>query len=199
MKAAKSTARTWIRVGAISGMLGFLVFVLTVATAISLFAGYNILLQWFSELGASGLAGMVFNGGLILTGILFVVFFFGLSEYFRTFLSKEKEPFIAQAGIALGLASGVSLLGIGLFPITTTVHIIPASAFFILAGLSVLLLSVYFYSIKKDIVLVLPGIAVVVIDAIFILYAIPVMQKIAVFAIAFWFLAMAARMLLDTE
>ncbi len=193
-------AREIIRAGAVSGIIGFIIFFVFSTTAMTLIPGYNFFTQFFSELGLQGLAAEFFNSGLILSGLLFVVFFLGLNEYFKTFLKKAKEPLIAKIGIVLGVAASISLAGTGLFPATDSFsHMIPTASFFIFAGFSVVLLSVYLYSLRKKMIYIFPGIAVILIDIVFALYTIPIIQKIAVFAIALWFLAMAVRMIIDSR
>ena len=191
----------WIKASAICGMIGFVVFLFFTTTAMTLIPGYNILTQFFSELGVSGFAAMIFNSGLMMSGLLFAIFFLGLNFYLKKYLpTGEKEPLIARTGIVIGVASAISLIGVGLFPMTMPlVHLIPTAAFFGFAGVSIMMLSVYLFSLRKKIVYVIPGIAVIVIDSVFALYTIPVIQKVAVFAIAFWFLAMAVRMYTDTK
>ena len=81
--------------------------------------------------------------------------------------------------------------------ISYAAHMIPTVSFFGLAGLSIVLLSIYLF--PHDKLMGSLGVLIIIVDIILALYIHPVIQKVAVFLIAFWFFVMAIRMYLYSK
>ncbi|MAH42324.1 hypothetical protein CL614_01195 [archaeon] len=185
----------WTKVGAISGMIGFIVFILFTGTAISMVPGYDIINQFFSDLGSGGIAAPIYNSGLMIAGIFFAIFFLGLHVYLKKYLAMEKkDPLFVKVAIFLGILSAISLIGVGILPSSYSylAHMTPTVAFFGLAGLSIIMLSIYLYSHDKPMAFL--GLVIFFVDIAFALYINPVIQKLAVFLISLWFFVMGVRM-----
>ena len=185
----------WTKIGAISGIIGFIVFILFTGTAISLFPGYDIINQFFSDLGSGGIGASIFNSGLMIAGIFFAIFFLGLHVYLKKYLEIEKqEPIFVKVAIFLGFLSAICLIGVGILPSSYShiAHMTPTVAFFGLAGISIILLSIYLFSHDKPMAFL--GLVIFFIDIMLAIYMEPVLQKISVFLIALWFFVMSIRM-----
>jgi len=105
---------------------------------------FSILNHFISELGEYGISdiAIVFNLGLIIGGLAFLIFMVGL------FQSMDNK--IARVGGVLGIISAVACIGVGIFPMnieTIIGHIITALSFFLCGTLTVV---VYTISILVD-------------------------------------------------
>jgi hypothetical membrane protein len=86
---------------------------------------------------ANGLASIIFNSGLVMAGILGLVFAMGIKKngIFNSFLGNIRSIFF--------LLCACALVGIGVFPETTgDPHIVFTIAFFILVEISLLLMGI---------------------------------------------------------
>jgi len=91
-----------------------------------------------SDLGAHAGSDIIFNSGLMISGILLILFSIGLFLYFEDYLSK--------IGASVLILDGIALFGIGLFPETTgTLHLYFSIAFFVLFPIGYIILSIAFY------------------------------------------------------
>lgn len=106
------------RIGSITGLMAIIIFLLTTFTALSLFPGpYTPLNNWLSDLGNPNYnpqGAIFFNLGCIITGILIIPFFIGLSRW--KFDDGSKGLTAAQV---MGVFSSLSLVMIGIFPETS--------------------------------------------------------------------------------
>ena len=91
-----------------------------------------------SDLGVSGPGSYIFNYGLVLTGMLAMVFSLGLYELAESSVS-------GRLGFLLSVAGDVFLSGIGIFPETSgRIHYYVSVAFFVSMPLSMLALGISF-------------------------------------------------------
>ena len=94
----------------------------------------------FSDLGVEGISAIFFNSGMILGGILVLIFSFGLIKM----LSNKTGAYILSL-------SSFALIGIGIFPETTyTLHFIVSAAFFVLLAISFLIIGLTIKRIKSE-------------------------------------------------
>jgi hypothetical protein len=112
------------------GLLGSLVIVVSIAVAAVSYRGvtgqrYSLLNYYISELGEMGVSQRArwFNRGMILTGILFLLF--------TTGLGLELDNAWAMVGILAGLWTGIACLLVGVYPMNNlTPHSRVATAYF---------------------------------------------------------------------
>ncbi|GEM_PF-3046398 len=110
-------------------------FALFTAAAILSKPGFVFLKDFLSELGRSGLAAVLFNGGLVITAMFVAVFFIALAK-------TEGKQILALLASLAGVVSALSLAGVAAFPIQVEPeHATAAYAFFLSAALAVLLSS----------------------------------------------------------
>lgn len=122
--------------GVAAPLLGFTMILLSIRSS-----------PWFSwtknalsDLGVSGPGSLIFNYGLVLTGVLAIVFSLGLYELAESCLA-------GRLGFLLFIAGNVFLSGIGIFPETSgRIHYYVSVAFFVSIPLSMLALGI---SIKR--------------------------------------------------
>ncbi|HJX23455.1 MAG TPA: DUF998 domain-containing protein [Candidatus Bathyarchaeia archaeon] len=117
----------------VSGICGVVSPLLSLAL-IFLAISFSPWFSWFgnalSDLGVRDLAAVVFNSGLISSGVLTIVFTLGVKYLLR-------GGILSMIGRILLILTGVMLSGIGLFPETSGVtHFFFSVAFFILLPLS---------------------------------------------------------------
>ena len=119
-----------VRVAGICGvLLPFVVFA-TLGFSIALSPWFTWTQHAISDLGIQQNTAMIFNNGIILGGILTLIFSLGLIKI----LSKK-------IGAYLLFLSAVALIGIGLFPETIfTLHFLTSASFFILLAIALLLI-----------------------------------------------------------
>ena len=105
---------------------------------------YSILNHFVSELGEVGVShlAIVFNIGLIIGGLCFIPFMYGLGKYI--------EGPIAKIGMVLGIISAVACSLVGVFPMTILVpHYLAAMTFFLGAMITILVFTIAI-AIQKD-------------------------------------------------
>ena len=125
----------------LSAILGTVIIIAFTVTAIFLTSGFDIVADYLSVLGTSGLGALLFNTGLIISGFLFIPFFIKL----RRFLGNSV---ITNIGMFLGIVSCLTVVGVGLFPMTWSIHVVFGAAFATTAGLAILLFSIKMLSGK---------------------------------------------------
>lgn len=101
---------------------------------------YSPLNHWVSELGEGGVSDLpaLFNGGLMVGGVCFVVLMLGLGVLRRGRL--------AMLAAAIGIVAGISGFFVGIYPMNfIDLHTIAAQGFFNLGWIAVALASFDFY------------------------------------------------------
>ncbi len=125
------------KIAGICGILIPIVVLLCIGLAMSHSPWFRFTKHAFSDLGVEGISAIFFNSGMILGGILALVFSLGLIK-----ILKNKT-----GGYILSLSS-LALIGIGIFPETVyTLHFIVSAAFFVLLAISFLIIGL---TIKRN-------------------------------------------------
>ena len=124
-----------IKITAVCGILTPIIIFTSIFFAISVAPWFKWTNNALSDLGVEGLSAFFFNNGLIFGG--FFVFIFSLC---LIRLLKNK------IGAYLLLGSSISLVGVGIFPETSTIlHFFTSAAFFILLTISMLVIGITMY------------------------------------------------------
>jgi hypothetical membrane protein len=125
------------RVGSICGIIGSIAFAALWIGAVYLDGNWVLGEMTLSELGDRSRPGsLVFNGGVIFAGIMFMAFSAGL---YRVLSSSV----LGRLGTIVLAISSIFLIGVGVFPIDTgTPHTIVSIAFFTLGAIALALLVV---------------------------------------------------------
>jgi len=165
-----------------SGLPAFLAAAAGIGTAILSCQGYGQATQYLSELGTCQASAAWFNWGLVATGILLIPLFISI----RIFFEGHPEGVIASMA---GMGSAVALGGVGIFTLDTGhLHYAAAGSFFVLSGLTALIVSLGFWKREKKFHAA-SGIAYAAVDFIFLLLLLnPVMQKTTVLLFGAWVL-----------
>jgi hypothetical membrane protein len=151
MQEKKSKRFTNLQLCCIFSILCTIVFFVSIVLSISLTSNFNWTENYISNLAgflgdrpiwtARGASSLIFNIGLILTGIFGIIF---------SFLIKKSRMFggnLGRIGCSILTIDMISLSGIGVFPVTLgQIHVLFS---FILFGLAPLLLLIMGYLIGK--------------------------------------------------
>lgn len=123
------------RVAGICGLASQLIGIIFISVTISSSPWFSWTENYVSVLGVKDSATMIFNSGLILTGLLSLVFAVGLGS------SLLSGRLLGQSGmVSLILGSG-ALAAMGIFPRTTGLpHNLASLAFFVFVSLALLLI-----------------------------------------------------------
>jgi len=128
------------RTGAVSGILVPILACSCILTAIASYPEFSWTNNALSDLGVIlGITGPVFNFGLCSSGLLVLVFVvFGLFNYLG-------NSWIDRIGTVTFAATGVALLGIGIFPENAVpYHYLFSVAFFVLLSISLFIIAAAF-------------------------------------------------------
>jgi len=137
MKKSNPEKNRMTKIAGICGILIPIVVLLCIGLAMSHSPWFRFTKHAFSDLGVEGISAIFFNSGMILGGILALVFSLGLIK-----ILKNKT-----GGYILSLSS-LALIGIGIFPETVyTLHFIVSAAFFVLLAISFLIIGL---TIKRN-------------------------------------------------
>jgi len=120
-----------LKIAGVCGVVAPVVVLLSVAIAIFLAPRFSWSNNAISDLGTGGTAATVFNSGLVVGGVLLMIFAAGIFGSFRGKVA-------GQVGGVLLFLTSVALVGVGVFPVTTSVHIYVSGAFFGLFFISLL-------------------------------------------------------------
>lgn len=124
------------KIAGLCGVVGPIIAFSSIFLAISLSPWFSWSANALSDLGVSGTAVSVFNLGLMLSGLLAMVFAAGLFKA----LGRE---FLGRAGAVVLFLATIALFGVGLFPETAgEIHFYVSVAFFALLPISFLLIGV---------------------------------------------------------
>ncbi|MCQ5376222.1 MAG: DUF998 domain-containing protein, partial [Methanomassiliicoccales archaeon] len=151
--------------------------------------------QTLSELGGNRPGRIFFNTGVILEALLSIVFVFGL----RYTLSNDN---LGKAGSVVFFLAAVSLLAVGIFPITTGVyHTVASYSFF---GLSLIALIILIRPLQLSRVFgaifsIVTIVAILISLGFLFLTNIPTAEAVAVICLLFWSSIISIRMLTAKE
>jgi len=139
-----SKAKTWYRVAGVSGILApFVAF-----TCILLAIAYSPEFSWaenaLSDLGVQqGVTAVLFNSGLIISGLLTLVFSLGLLLY-------PRGKILGKIGASILVLDALALTAIGVFPENVKpAHLYASVTFFVLFPISLLFIGVAFLQISQ--------------------------------------------------
>ena len=119
-----------IRIAGMCGVIAPVIFFVSIQIAIFDAPWFEWTQNALSELGVQGTSALFFNNGLVLVGILFLIFSLGLSRI----LSRKIGAYL------LGFSS-LALMGVGLFPLTLfEAHYISSAVFFLFLMLAILMI-----------------------------------------------------------
>jgi hypothetical membrane protein len=125
------------KVAGICGILIPIVVLMCIGLAMSHSPWFRFTKHAFSDLGVEGISAIFFNSGMIIGGILVLIFSFGLIKILTN----------KTGGYILSLSS-FALIGIGIFPETVYIlHFIVSAAFFVLLAISLLIIGL---TIKRN-------------------------------------------------
>jgi hypothetical membrane protein len=128
--ALPGSKQTLLRIAGLCGVAGPLVALLSIALAVRRSPWFSWTGNALSDLGAHGNPTILFNGGLIVGGILIAVFALGLRE-------SIKGRAIGNAGSLAFLLTAAALCSVGIFPETAgDIHRIVSIIFFVLLVIS---------------------------------------------------------------
>lgn len=118
------------RIAGFCGILLPIVVLLCIGLALSHSPWFRFTEHAFSDLGIEGISAIFFNSGMILGGILALVFSLGLIKILQN-----------KTGAYMLSLSSFAFIGIGIFPETVyTLHFIVSAAFFMLLAISFLII-----------------------------------------------------------
>lgn len=133
------------KVSGICGIISLILAFIFITAAILQAPAFSWQENCLSDLGGMGAGSLIFNIGLILSGLAALVFSYGLFKI-RKFGTRT-----GMAGTVLLMLASLMLLLIGIFPVgIDPVHFIVSAAFFILSPLSVLILGIHIIREERD-------------------------------------------------
>ncbi len=113
------------RIATVAGICGVLIpIVIFTSIILAMYGspGFTWANNALSDLGVQGISAFFFNNGIMLGGLLLLIFSIGLSKI----LKKKTGPYMLAV-------SALALIGVGLFPKTVfLLHYISSATFFIL-------------------------------------------------------------------
>jgi len=106
-----------------------------IALSIIMMPEFDWIKNWLSDLGCVETTAVIFNSGLIISGVLGVAFAFGFYEIQKTKLGR--------LGVYVYMLGAISLCAIGVFLKTFgMVHFVASVAFFALTSISMVMVGV---------------------------------------------------------
>ncbi|MHA2297492.1 MAG: DUF998 domain-containing protein [Candidatus Hodarchaeales archaeon] len=129
----------WIKLGPFFGLAATMTMLSFTLIAFFLYPGYDVLGQTLSKLGARPGTGILFNVGVILSGLLFIPFYYSLHLRF-----SHERRYLAGFRLLTGVLGAIFLISVGVFPDVpglVMIHIIVAFLFFLFTGMAIVLLS----------------------------------------------------------
>jgi len=190
-----SRHRRIIKAGALCGLIGAIIFALMWIVAATVDSNWVLGEQTLSELGGNRPGRIFFNTGVILEALLSIVFVFGL----RYTLSDDN---LGKAGSVVFFLAAISLLAVGIFPITTGVyHTVASYSFF---GLSLIALIIFIKPLQSSRVFgaifsIVTIVAILISLGFLFLTNIPTAEAVAVICLLFWSSIISIRMLTAKE
>ena len=164
------------RISPYAGIAAAIIFTVLYVLAATNYTNYSMASNYLSDLGAGEKSGLLFNSGVIIAGVLGVIFAFGVYKTLRNLGKKGGIVFII---------SSLSLIGVGIFPEQSPlIHVIFSGAFFIFSAISLILIGTELRNKTKSLgyFSILAG----VIALVFIPTGLPIIEHTAVFALILW-------------
>lgn len=164
-----------------SGIIAGLLAIISIFAAASLDSNFAWFTNYVSDLG-TGSQMIIFNYGLIISGIFGIAFAFGIHEGLKSRFSWY-----------LTLLASVSLMGVGAFPESHPWHFAISAAFFFFISLAEIFVGRKFY--EKNGAVGLLSIMAGIVSLFIILMFNPFYEAIAVFIAMIWSIAIGAAIL----
>lgn len=182
-----------IRYCALIGFIGAVVFSLMWTSAVVVDGNWVLGEETLSELGGDRPGSIYFNSGVIVTGVMGLIFAIGL-------YALMDGRLLGQIGAVVAMVGAIALIGVGVFPITTgDYHTFFSYAFFGIMLVSLLLLA---YPIWKErrlgplAGLLTVGALVVSLGFLF-TTSIPLTEAVAVICLLMWMVAISVLILIS--
>jgi hypothetical membrane protein len=133
----------WLKISALSGILASIITITFILLAIAFYPPFSWTDNALSDLGVQeGATAVLFNSGLIIGGILTLIFASGLLAFFGNF--------VGRSGAFIFVLDSLALAAIGVFPENVKPqHFLASVAFFVLAPIAMLVISVAFLLMKS--------------------------------------------------
>ena len=133
---AGSKSSVWFRASGVFGIIGPILAFILMFLSISQAPWFTWTGNALSDLGVHEESALLFNSGLIVSGILDIVFAFGIMRFYQ-------DHRVGRDGAFFLLLAGIFLASIGVFPETTpnNIHYIVSVAFFAMFPVSLLIQS----------------------------------------------------------
>lgn len=153
--------------------------------------GYNLMRQFVSEMSA-GPSSFLYNTGIIVSGILALPFY-------PTIIRLLRSTVIAKIGAVTGVISSLGMSMSSVYPlyVHTSEHLLFAMIFFIFTGISIVLLSYEIFRGKFfSKVNVVIGVALAVVDIIFLVTRAPLAEWMITFLVIAWLILAGTTMII---
>lgn len=139
-----SKGNVWLKIAGASGILAPIIAFTCIFLAIAFYPQFSWTENALSDLGVEkGISTILFNSGLIIGGVLALIFAFGLFTLLR-------DSILGKVGALLFILATMALTAIGVFPenIKPT-HYLVSVAFFALSPIALLVITVAFMRMAK--------------------------------------------------
>ena len=167
----------WTKIGAYAGIAASLVFILFFLFAVANYERYSFTSNYLSDLGIGKASAIFFNSGVIMAGLLGIVFGYGLSGFF-----KKKSGLFS----AITIFASLSLIGVGIFPENYGItHEIISAVFFLTGAILLIFIGL---EMRKKTTFAYLDIATGLIPFVFVFTGSPLIEHLAVFGIVLWVL-----------
>ncbi len=135
---------SWLKLSGAAGVITSIIAFTCISLAILWYPDFSWTNNALSDLGVQiGLTTSLFNYGLIVSGLLALVFAVGMFFYLR-------EKILGEAGAAVFILAALALVSIGLFPENVEpMHYYASVAFFLLVPVAMLFLVAGFYQLGR--------------------------------------------------
>jgi hypothetical membrane protein len=193
----KSTDTLWLKVAGICGFLTPIIAFALIFSAIVSYPEFSWVDNALSDLGiVEGATATLFNSGLIIGGVLCIIFATGLFVYL-------KKHIAGKTGASIFVLASIALFAIGVFPENVSpTHYIVSVMFFVLLPISLLVTTGAFWLMHKTRMAVFTLLVAVAAATPWVLYfAIQYASKVAIpeaisaFAGAVWAVTLSGKML----
>lgn len=122
----------WFKIAAVCGILTPIIAFTCILMAIVLYPQFSWTENALSDLGiVEGAVSIIFNSGLIVSGILALAFAIGVQNYLN-------KSLMGKVGAFLFALDAIALIAIGAFPEKTAPHFPASVAFFVLFPIAML-------------------------------------------------------------
>lgn len=182
-----------IFIAAICGLIGAIIFSLMWSAAVYVDGHWIFGEETLSELGGDRPGRWLFNSGVIIEGVLALVFSTGMYKLMKGYRA-------GRIGAAIMFLGGVALIGVGIFPIDTgTPHTVFSYVFFglMLLALSILILPLFRHTLFGKAMGIITLLAVAISLAFLFSSPIPLTEAVAVICLLIWSSAISIQIIIN--